>query len=153
MGRAARSGRAAVRWVRALAPAYTWSSSRMFARRTKTQLVRDEGPPHAQSERTPGQKIAARRERNSLNRPTEEHAQSDTPPSQTQATPSQNRTPTARRGRERTALVRPLYTPRMQISGSKGPVGGATLAHWSGEKEACISLDPDTCTRGSAIFP
>ena len=41
----------------------------------------------------------------------------------------------------------------MQISGSKGPVGGATLAHWSGEKEACISPDPDICTRGSAIFP
>ena len=32
-------------------------------------------------------------------------------------------------------------------------MGGATLAHWSGEKEACISLDPDICTRGSAIFP
>ena len=31
-------------------------------------------------------------------------------------------------------------------------MGGATLAHWPGEKEACISLDPDICTRGSA-FP
>ena len=41
----------------------------------------------------------------------------------------------------------------MQISGSKGPLGGATLAHWSGEKEACISPDADICTRGSAIFP
>ena len=34
----------------------------------------------------------------------------------------------------------------------RGPVGGATLAHWSGEKGACTSLDPDICTRGSA-FP
>ena len=32
-------------------------------------------------------------------------------------------------------------------------MGGATLAHWSGEKEACISPDPDIRTRGSAIFP
>ena len=31
-------------------------------------------------------------------------------------------------------------------------MGGATLAHRSGEKEACLSLDPDICTRGSA-FP
>ena len=50
-------------------------------------------------------------------------------------------------------LVRDLYTPRMQISGSKSPVGGATLAHWSGEKGACISPDPDIRTRGTAIFP
>ena len=55
--------------------------------------------------------------------------------------------------RERPALVRALYTPRMQISGSKGPAGGATLAHWSGEKEACISPDPDIRTHGTAIFP
>ena len=32
-------------------------------------------------------------------------------------------------------------------------MGGATLAHWSGEKEACISPDPDIRTRGTAIFP
>ena len=50
-------------------------------------------------------------------------------------------------------LFVPFYIPRMQISRSKGLVGGATLAHWSGEKEACISPDPDICTRGSAIFP
>ena len=50
-------------------------------------------------------------------------------------------------------LFVPFYNPRMQISGSKGPVGGAMLAHWSGEKEACISPDPDICTRGAAIFP
>ena len=31
-------------------------------------------------------------------------------------------------------------------------MGGATLAHWSGEKEACISPDPDIRTRGTAIF-
>ena len=41
----------------------------------------------------------------------------------------------------------------MQISGSRGQVGGATLAHWLGEKEACISPDPDIYIRGSAIFP
>ena len=50
-------------------------------------------------------------------------------------------------------LFVPLYHPRMQISGSRGQVGGATLAHWLGEMEACISLDPDIRTRGSAIFP
>ena len=61
-----------------------------------------------------------------------------------ESTPSQTHEP---------PLFVPLYNPRMQISGSRGQVGGATLAHWSGEKEACISLDPDIRTRGSAIFP
>ena len=47
----------------------------------------------------------------------------------------------------------PFITRVCKYPDHRGPVGGATLAHWSGEKEVCISLDPDICTRGSAIFP
>ena len=31
-------------------------------------------------------------------------------------------------------------------------MGGATLAHWSGEKEACISPDPDIAHAGRPFF-
>ena len=48
-------------------------------------------------------------------------------------------------------LFIPFITRVCKYLDHRGPVGGATLAHWSGEKEACISLDPDICTRGSAL--
>ena len=61
------------------------------------------------------------------------------------STPSQNRT--------NRPCSSPFITRVCKYPDHRDRVGGATLAHWSGEKEACISPDPDICTRGSAIFP
>ena len=114
-----------------MAAAHTRSSSRIFSRRTKCDWSA------TRVHRTPSW-----RERTSQKK----HAHSE----KRRSTPT---APREKRRRGRTALVRDLYTPRMQISGSNCPVDGATLAHWSGEKEACISPDPDIRTRGTVIFP
>ena len=143
----------------------------------KTRLVRDEGLPHAQSERA-NQSEAPPRQR--ANRPDRPHAHQKSSLKRARPVRANARTennssskrekqlePPFRRARpvrhssqsdspkRRTnrPCSFPFYNPRMQISGSRGQVGGATLAHWSGEKEACISPDPDIRTRGSAIFP
>ena len=70
---------------------------------------------------------------------------------------AQREEPPSPRANQSEATNRPCSSPFItrvcKYPDHRGQVGGATLAHWSGGKEACISPDPDICTRGSAIFP
>jgi len=146
---AAGLGRVAARWVRALAAAHTRSSSRLFARRTQNATGPRRGcTARPVQNRTPTQR--ARPVRHSRNRPQlREKKKRKNRPTQGAAPARRER----RASREKEPPLSVTFIPRVcKCPGSKGPVGGATLAHWSGEKGGVYFSGSGHCTRGSAIF-
>jgi len=149
-----------------LAAAHTRSSSEIFSRCTNAT-----GPRRGSPARPVGESESVRKTRDRLRRTRQQHTEeeesfsstrpprgerqarreSSTPRGRTSTkrrkSSTQSGSSTPKKEREPPLFV-PFITRVCKCPGSKGPVGGATLAHWSGEKEACISPDPDIAHAG-----